>query len=124
MLGAGRAGRCALYGEGVAGTGLAGRGAGGRAVPAGPAWETLRCVGHTCVHRRLFYDTEKKSHILFVSYGVFFTLYLDVLEQHRFDHLPSHQDPSGSPVQDVGARLQVHLKTQEMKQPANLKINK
>lgn len=40
-----------------------------------------------------------------------FTLYLDVLEQHRFDHLPSHQDARGSPVQDVRSGLQIHLKT-------------
>lgn len=42
-----------------------------------------------------------------------FTLYLDVLEQHRFDHLPSHQDASGSPIQDVCTGLQTHLKTEK-----------
>ena len=39
-----------------------------------------------------------------------FTLYLDVLEQHGFDHLPSHQDAGGSPIQDVRTGLQIHLK--------------
>lgn len=41
------------------------------------------------------------------------TLDLDVPEQHGFDHLPSHQYPGCSPVQDVCAGLQAHLGGEE-----------
>lgn len=46
------------------------------------------------------------------------TLDLNVLEQHGFDHLPSHQNPGGSPVQDVCARFQAHLGGEEKQKSA------
>lgn len=38
-----------------------------------------------------------------------FTFDLNVLQQHWFHHLPSDQDTSGPPVQDVCTRLEIHL---------------
>lgn len=37
------------------------------------------------------------------------TFYLDIFQQNRFHHLGPHQHSSCPPVEDVGARFQVHL---------------
>lgn len=41
------------------------------------------------------------------------TFYLDIFQQNRFDHFGAHQNTTSPPVQDVGARLQVHLEYRE-----------
>lgn len=111
VFGAGRTGGRPFHRVSVAGAGLAGWGAGGRAEPTGSARETLGCVGDTWtkVWRCFKYTHTCKKHPT-VSWRSTFTFYLDVLQQHRLDHLPPHQYPSGSPVQDVGTRLQAHLR--------------
>lgn len=106
---------------GVQRTGLTCRGAWDVAERPRLTRETLWCVGDSW-YKDMAEDEKENKHFVCLLFchrlqwegqkeGAkwFLTFYLNIFQQNGLHHFGPHQDSTRPPVQDVGARLQVHL---------------